>query len=78
MILEFFGKFREFLRFFLEIFWKFFGNFLEFFLDFFGDFILNSLGILWEYGRNWFVCEDFGFCQDFVSMEKEEGRKEEI
>ena len=21
--------------------------------------------------NNWFVCQDFGFCQDFVSMEKE-------
>ena len=36
------------------------------------------LKILWEffsYGRKWFVCKDFGFCQDFVSMHKEEGRR---
>ena len=40
--------------------------------DFFGR---NSL--LFEYGRNWFVCQNFGFCQDFVSMEKE-GRGQEF
>ena len=27
---------------------------------------------LFEYGWNWFECQDFGFCQDFVSMEKKE------
>ena len=34
----------------------------------------NSLFIslkLFEYERDWFVCKDFVFCQDFVSMEKE-------
>ena len=34
------------------------------------------LKILWEffsYGRKLFVCKDFGFCQDFVSMHKNEG-----
>ena len=44
------------------------------------EFFGNSLGIvndclhfkkLFEYGRNLFVCQDFGFCQDFVSMEKD-------
>ena len=24
-----------------------------------------------EYGRDWFLCQDFGFCQDFVSMHKD-------
>ena len=28
---------------------------------------------LFEYGRNLFVCQDFGFCHDFVSIK--EGRR---
>jgi hypothetical protein len=33
---------------------------------------------LFEYGRNWFVCQDFGFCQGFFlnaeGRDKERGR----
>ena len=54
------------------IFWEnFFGrNFLR---GIFGRNSLFTLLKLFEYERDWFVCQDFGFCQDFVSMK---GRKE--
>ena len=61
-----------------SFFWKFFGNFLEYFFrnflgivhrEFFGNSLWNFFGILCENLleslRNWFVCQDFGFCQDF-------------
>jgi hypothetical protein len=56
-----------------EIFWEDFivRNFLG---GFFGRNSLFKLLKWFEYERDWFVCQDFGFCQDFVSMEKE-GRK---
>ena len=63
---------EEFFRYFLEdffgrIFWEEFfkRNFLG------GILTLLTSAKLFEYGRNWIVCQDFGFCQDFVSMEKE-------
>ena len=49
---------------FWEIFWEIFGKIL-------GEIFGNSLGYL-NIEMNWFVCQDFGFCQDFVSMEKED------
>ena len=72
----------------LGMFWEFFGNPLgilqeffgdtfgilwEFFREFFGNSLGNSLGILYKFFGNSFVCQDFGFFQDFVSMEKKEG-----
>ena len=47
---------------------EFFGNSLEI--------VNNCLHFkqLFEYERNLFVCQDFGFCQDFVSM-KDRGRR---
>ena len=36
---------------------------------------LITKGYVFEYGMNWFVCQEFGFCQDFVWMEKEEGQE---
>ena len=37
---------------------------------------MEFFGKLFEYRRHLFVCQDIGFCQDFVSMEKkEEGRR---
>ena len=76
---DFFGGYffwRNFLEvffwedFFGRIFWEDFFGRIFFGEDFFG-------GILWE---EFFVyigidCQDFGFCQDFVSMEKEGRRK---
>ena len=50
--------------------WEFFGEFFGNFWGFFGEFLRKSLGILWEYEWNLFVC------QDFVSMDKEGGRKD--
>ena len=50
--------------------WEFLGEFFGNFWGFFGEFLRNSLGILWEYEWNLFVC------QDFVSMDKEGGRKD--
>ena len=35
----------------------------------------EKLEKLFEYGRNWFVCQDFGFCQHFGVMQ---GKKEEF
>ena len=89
----FLGNFsEEFLeQFFLtEFFWRnFFGGiFWEFFFgrifgriflggllgEFFGR---NSLGGILCLHWNWLVCQDFGFCQDFVSMEKEGGRRKD-
>ena len=55
----------------------FLGNPKGFFLgilEFFGNSKSADNKKLFEYGRNWFVYQDFGFCQDLVSMEKE-GRK---
>ena len=63
---EFFGS--NFLGgFFGRIFWEdFFGRI--FWEDFWEDFFeRNSLFTL--------ICQDFGFCQDFVSMEKEGGQE---
>ena len=66
-----------------ELFWiNFLGGF--FWKDFNGRnlFGRNSLftflksAKLFEYVRNWFVYQHFGFCQDFVSMEKE-GREDD-
>ena len=68
--------------FFGRIFWEDFlgGFFGRIFLGgFFGRnslFTLLKSAKLFEYGRNWFVCQDFGFCQDFVSRQKEGRRKE--
>ena len=45
MILEFFGMFWEFLRFFLKNFDNFLEFFGEFILEFFGNLFGNSLGI---------------------------------
>ena len=56
----------------LEILGEFFGRI--FWEDFFGRnslFTLIKAAKLFEYGRNLFVSQDFGFCQDFVSMHKE-------
>jgi hypothetical protein len=82
-ILGFFQKFFGNFMYFWGIFWKLFGIFFGVFFgrNFLGEilweeffvYILNSAK-LFEYRRNWFVCQDFGFCQDFVSMEKE-GRR---
>ena len=45
--------------------------------NFLGWFFLGGILLkLFEYGRNWFVCQDFGFCQDFVPKERKGGRKE--
>ena len=61
-------------KFFGRIFWETFlgGTFWE---DFLGGNSLFTLLKLFEYARNLFVSQDFGFCQDFGLMEKE-GRKE--
>ena len=82
-ILEFFLNFLLiFFAIFLEdffggIFWeKFFGRI--FWEDLFGRiFGMNYLGQILCLYWNWLVCQDFGFCQDFVSMEKE-GRGQEF
>ena len=66
---DFFGGF--FWRMFLGgFFWEeFFGrNFLG------GILTLLKSATLFEYRTNWFVCQDFGFCQDFVPIKKERGR----
>ena len=67
--------FEDFLG---EIFWEdFFGRkFLGgiFWEEFFGRYSLLTLlksAKSFEYGRNWFVCQDIGFCQDFVSIKKD-------
>jgi hypothetical protein len=52
----------EFLWDFLGIYWEFFGRFLGL-----------SYGILWkDFSIFTLVSQDFGFCQDFVSMHKED------
>ena len=58
---------------------KFFGRKLrkKFGRNSLGGILCLQLLKLFEYGRNWFVCQDFGFCKDFVSMRKE-GREEEF
>ena len=64
---------RNFLR---EIFW---GGFLreEFFGRIFGRIFLEEFNKKsFKYWRNWFVCQDFGFSQDFVLKERKVGRKE--
>ena len=56
-----------FFGFFLELYrnsWEFFENYIGILWEFFGK--------LFEYGTNRFVCQDFGFCQDFVSRQKKE------
>ena len=52
-------------NFFSGIFWeKFFGG--VFWEDLLGGFFWEEFNKkLFEYGRNLFVCKDFGFCQDF-------------
>ena len=69
---EYFQNLRNFLKNclgnFLEGFFgrKIFGGF--FWEDFFGRnsfFTLLKSTKLFEYGNNLFVCQDFGFCQDF-------------
>ena len=39
-----------------------------------GILTLLKSATLFEYRTNWFVCQDFGSCQDFVSIKKEGGR----
>ena len=74
-----FGIFKRIWGFFLEFVSDYFRNCLGIFVDFFGILLGNSLGNLWDflveffgklfqYWRNWFVCQYFSFCQDFVSM----------
>ena len=68
-----------------EFYVEFFGNSLryslgvlcgiwKFYVEFFGSSLWKSLGILcrilWEFLRNWFICRDFGFCQDLINFEK--------
>ena len=55
----------------MEFFWDFFWEFCWNSLAFWRDFFKNPLGILWKYEKNLFICQDFGFCQGFISMEKE-------
>ena len=49
-------------------------------MGFFGDFLGNCLGFLWEFFVNSLgidlSVEILVFCQDFVSVEKEGGRKD--
>ena len=60
---DLFGVLMEFFL------WNFFGEIL--WEDFWGKIFLggifgrNSSKKLFEYGRKWYVCQDFGFCQDF-------------
>ena len=59
-----------------EIFWEdFSGRILweDFFVE---DFFLGVVPQKVEYWKKWFVCQYFGFCQDFVLKERKEGRKE--
>ena len=58
-----------------KFFWR---NFLGgifgggiFWEEIFGRNSLFTLLKLFEYERDWFVCQDFGFCQDFVWKHKE-------
>ena len=72
-----------FFRFLGVIFWNSLGILGGIFLeDFFGVIFLEELlgRNFWEeffvdiikvFEYDWFVCQDFGICQDFVSMEKE-------
>ena len=46
---------------------------IDFMKDFFySPFPYYSGGNSSEFFGDWFVCQDFGFCQDFISMENED------
>ena len=76
-IFVFFKKeFREFFRrMFLEEFFSVPVFLAEFFGGIFWEDILGGILCL---NWNWLVCQEFGFCQDFVSMEKEEEEGQEF
>ena len=58
---EYFQNLRNFLK-------NCLGNFLEDFLGRNSFFTLLKSTKLFEYGNNLFVCQDFGFCQDFSKV----------